>query len=742
MVAEKLCFSQKPRFSEDKLPKLVEKLRLLTLKFDIIDLNIDQNDDEFDYVSYQIGFVAKWLLENVFDIIQSTSSTINRSPIKMLSNDKFQVRVDNKLFPPVRSRFQLRKGGIYYFEITLISPGPVRIGWATNNCHFDNHETEQFGDDEHSIAFDGVNRCLWFDKKHYATTVDGGCNWRAGNIIGAMIDLNRIKFAFFYNGTIVKHEKKLMKKFYKSNSISTNKSTTYYAGASIGTHCHIKFNFGQHPFAYCLNKSFQSFHHVSAGNSKRYELLETSMISGSYWFKMDHNLYETIQPVFDDLKQNDFNRWVKELEARIIEFDYDYEYLCGELRWEFEALMKDEFAFLRLIQAIIHKLGFMATSDAINVVTSWIMYYLSTLDDTIFNKWFSDKHKFKTNATLSYLPALSKLMELIYPYMIEEITSANDLRLQRNTCIVLCIVTQKYSFFKNVLFDEVVKFILQILSTSNDHTCLLFALICLENLTFNQTIMKLIEKKLNVIQNLAYFKEKNQSNIYEKTFDHNKYQLATCARWFLNNYQIKIPRSDSLCYHYTLHWESRTDHMKLSTDLLSARSDNGWQSIRCSFPISSGIFYYETIMITQGPMRIGWTTNEKEFNKTNIGDSRQSIGFDRFQHCIWHNADRFKINKLPTWKRDDVIGCLIDIDNEKFNFFLNGVPIFIRRQIFKKINLNNSSRYFASVTLWPHQQCCFNFGQIPFKYPPKKAFQTFYSSSDISDNREFKTNII
>lgn len=38
-----------------------------------------------------------------------------------------------------------------------------------------------------------------------------------------------------------------------------------------------------------------------------------------------------------------------------------------------------------------------------------------------------------------------------------------------------------------------------------------------------------------------------------------------------------------------------------------------FESVRCTFQVDSGIWYYETLIITTGVMQIGWATKDSTF---------------------------------------------------------------------------------------------------------------------------------
>lgn len=118
-----------------------------------------------------------------------------------------------------------------------------------------------------------------------------------------------------------------------------------------------------------------------------------------------------------------------------------------------------------------------------------------------------------------------------------------------------------------------------------------------------------------------------------------------------------------------------------------ARCDaSSFESVRCTFCVDSGVWYYEVTVITSGVMQIGWATKDSKFlnhvillsvltlqplhivalckhTLTNvlclcvcvlqegygIGDDEYSCAYDGCRQLIWYNA-RSKPHSHPCWK--------------------------------------------------------------------------------------------
>lgn len=72
-----------------------------------------------------------------------------------------------------------------------------------------------------------------------------------------------------------------------------------------------------------------------------------------------------------------------------------------------------------------------------------------------------------------------------------------------------------------------------------------------------------------------------------------------------------------------------------------ARCDaSSFESVRCTFCVDSGIWYYEVTVITSGVMQIGWATKDSKFlnHVLNFGASTVQLFHILFfcSHGIYH----------------------------------------------------------------------------------------------------------
>lgn len=57
-----------------------------------------------------------------------------------------------------------------------------------------------------------------------------------------------------------------------------------------------------------------------------------------------------------------------------------------------------------------------------------------------------------------------------------------------------------------------------------------------------------------------------------------------------------------------------SEYLKISPDGLEARCDAYlFESVRCTYQVNSGCWYYEVTIVTPGVMQIGWATKDSNF---------------------------------------------------------------------------------------------------------------------------------
>uniref|UniRef100_A0A3Q4HPW3 Ring finger and SPRY domain containing 1 n=1 Tax=Neolamprologus brichardi TaxID=32507 RepID=A0A3Q4HPW3_NEOBR len=292
----------------------------------------------------------------------------------------------------------------------------------------------------------------------------------------------------------------------------------------------------------------------------------------------------------------------------------------------------------------------------------------------------------------------------------------------RNTTAVLGCLAEKLAGLPSIglLSPGTLEYLLESLAHP---TVMLFALIALEK--FSQTS----ENKLTVSESSI----SDRLAVLESWAEHPDYlkrQVGFCAQWSLDNLFLKDGRQftyekvNLTNINAMLNSNDVSEYLKISPTGLEARCDaSSFESVRCTFCVDSGIWYYEVTVITSGVMQIGWATKDSKFlnhEGYGIGDDEYSCAYDGCRQLIWYNA-RSKPHAHPCWKEGDAIGFLLDLSKKQMIFYLNGHQLPPEKQVFSSA----TSGFFAAASFMSYQQCEFNFGAKPFRHPPSVKFSTF-----------------
>ncbi|CAG2122885.1 unnamed protein product, partial [Medioppia subpectinata] len=175
----------------------------------------------------------------------------------------------------------------------------------------------------------------------------------------------------------------------------------------------------------------------------------------------------------------------------------------------------------------------------------------------------------------------------------------------------------------------ILNYLIANLSHKNDYSIVLFTLIALEK--FAQTS----ENKLTITKKLDETSKKAllvlEALIDDK--DYVKKQVGFCAQWSLDNLFLKEGRplthekTDRQELNAVLNANDVSEYLKISANGLMARCDaSSFESVRCTYQVTEGVFYYEAILITSGVMQIGWATKDSKF----LNHEGYGIGDDEY----------------------------------------------------------------------------------------------------------------
>ncbi|XP_066996878.2 RING finger and SPRY domain-containing protein 1 [Anabrus simplex] len=308
---------------------------------------------------------------------------------------------------------------------------------------------------------------------------------------------------------------------------------------------------------------------------------------------------------------------------------------------------------------------------------------------------------------------------------------------ERNICVVLGCLAEKLAGPSSIaiLTEGTLAYLIANLNEDINASVMLFSLIALEK--FAQTS----ENKMTIKKRLE-LESKNPLLRLELWVDSDHYverQVGFCAQWCLDNLFLVEGRKfsyecvDTSGINVMLNTKDVSEYLKISPDGLEARCDAySFESVRCTFQVDSGIWYYETTVVTPGVMQIGWATKDSTFlnhEGYGIGDDEYSLAYDGCRKLIWHNA-RNETQNIHCWQPGDVLGCLLDLNKFEIIFYINGSPLKPCKHVFSTAR----SGFFAAASFMSFQQCKFNFGSKPFKFPPRdREFQSFNDHAVLSE---------
>ncbi|CAM4882414.1 unnamed protein product [Rotaria socialis] len=126
------------------------------------------------------------------------------------------------------------------------------------------------------------------------------------------------------------------------------------------------------------------------------------------------------------------------------------------------------------------------------------------------------------------------------------------------------------------------------------------------------------------------------------------------------------------------------------------------------------IDHIEQVTHVQPHIRVGWATTQFQsspghgdgFSSNGIGDNTYSYGFDG--QNIWFAGRANNVSKdaqQTVFQKNDVIGCLLDLDIPEMWFSLNGRPV---RGIVREFNL--TGMFYPAISLSSRVSCRFIFG--------------------------------
>jgi alpha-tubulin suppressor-like RCC1 family protein len=129
--------------------------------------------------------------------------------------------------------------GKWFYEVKVVTSGLIQVGWIDGYFQGSSDQGEGVGDHAHSWSYDGNRQRRW-----NSGSSSYGEKWRAGDVIGCLLDLNTQEMAFFRNGVNLGIA-------YSEFKCSLNdKRSGMMPGISLERGEIIRINLGHQPFAY------------------------------------------------------------------------------------------------------------------------------------------------------------------------------------------------------------------------------------------------------------------------------------------------------------------------------------------------------------------------------------------------------------------------------------------------------------------------------------------------------------
>jgi len=182
-----------------------------------------------------------------------------------------------------------------------------------------------------------------------------------------------------------------------------------------------------------------------------------------------------------------------------------------------------------------------------------------------------------------------------------------------------------------------------------------------------------------------------------------------------------------------------TEGLKIASDgLVVENTGNEPRYVRCNVLAKSGKWYYEAVVNASmsGSVCVGWSlpTLETGNLKTNLGDDSSSWAYDIYRQRKCHSE------AANSWYGDyfsngDVVGCKVDLDAKKINFYKNGNDLGVA---FEAGTLNPTEGLFPTASLYKKAKLTFNFDKKKWKHTPKNDPDINGLHAQVSD-REYSS---
>ncbi|GMF12842.1 unnamed protein product [Phytophthora lilii] len=150
---------------------------------------------------------------------------------------------------------------------------------------------------------------------------------------------------------------------------------------------------------------------------------------------------------------------------------------------------------------------------------------------------------------------------------------------------------------------------------------------------------------------------------------------------------------------------------------LRGRGNFGTAAARHCCALTKGKWYYEVRLITAGVVQIGWADSTFEANcetGDGVGDHERSWAYDGARQVKWNSSKDEEYAADAPWSKNDVIGCLLDLDEGTVSFTRNGVDLGVA---FRNVKHTSSDQgFFPAISVEQTEILLVNIGSQPFLY--------------------------
>lgn len=154
--------------------------------------------------------------------------------------------------------------------------------------------------------------------------------------------------------------------------------------------------------------------------------------------------------------------------------------------------------------------------------------------------------------------------------------------------------------------------------------------------------------------------------------------------------------------------------------------------------VTTGKWYYEVRLITDGVIQIGWADGTFAANSETgdgVGDHARSWAYDGSRQLKWANGQEREFGS--SWEKNDVIGCLLDLDDGKISFTKNGEAMGVAFDGIKCLDIGNLKQkgFFPAISVEKTEILLVNIGAQPFLYQEEGSQPIIDAIVDESDKK-------